>query len=101
MVENVVPYYEPLIKPKLLHRHAFWSNFTITDIKLKPLGTCKVMKEREFLQEKFGFNMDKYIGVNKRLLLRNCVVPELAKHVFDCAFRTQQKLLLGESNETL
>ena len=27
-VENVIPYYEPLIEPQKLGRHCFWSNFT-------------------------------------------------------------------------
>lgn len=82
LVENVVPYYEPLIKPsKIIHRHCFWSNFEIADKEFENLGTCKVAKEREFLQEKFGFNLDKYKGVDKRQLLRNCVVPELGLHI--------------------
>ena len=29
VVENVVPYYEPLIEPQKLGRHLFWSNFEI------------------------------------------------------------------------
>ena len=93
LVENVVSYYEPLIKPKVLHRHSFWSNFDITNIELETLGTCKVLKEREFLQKKFGFNLDKYSGVDKRLLLRNCVIPELGKHILNCAFKQTQTLL--------
>jgi len=28
---------------------------------------------------------------NKRQILRNAVLPELGKHVFDCAFRVKQK----------
>ena len=84
VVENVIPYYKPLIEPtKILHRHCFWSNFDITDADFEGLGTCKVAKEREFLQEKLGFNLDKYTGIDKRKVLRNCVVPELGKHILD------------------
>ena len=87
LVENVIPYYEPLINPtKVLHRHCFWSNFDISEKEFECLKTGKMVREREFLQEKLGFNLDSYSGVDKRLLLRNCVVPELGKHVFDCAF---------------
>ena len=32
-VENVMPYYEPLIPAKKLGRHLFWTNFPLTDIK--------------------------------------------------------------------
>lgn len=82
VVENVIAYYDFLIKPKILHRHAFWSNFEIEDIEIEGLGTCKVLKEREFLQKKLGFDLNEFSGVDKRLLLRNCVVPKLGLHVF-------------------
>lgn len=85
VVENVTPYYEPLIKPtKVLHRHFIWANFDIDDKHFEGLKTGKVLKEREFLQEKFDFNLDKYTGIDKRKVLRNCVVPELGKHILDC-----------------
>ena len=84
VVENVVPYYKPLIEPtKILHRHCFWSNFEIEDKEFESLRTCKVAKERLFLQEKLGYNLDGYKGFDKRKVLRNCVVPELGKHILD------------------
>lgn len=86
IVENVIPYYEPLIKPtKILHRHCLWTNFWVQDFETEKLETCKAAKERELLQEKFGYNLDKYSGIDKRLLLRNCVVPELGKHILEWA----------------
>ncbi|OPY87314.1 MAG: C-5 cytosine-specific DNA methylase [Smithella sp. PtaU1.Bin162] len=86
LVENVIPYYKPLISPtRILHRHCIWSNFWVQDMATEPLQTCKAVKERELLQEKFGFNLDDYTGIDKRLLLRNCVVPELGKHILDWA----------------
>ena len=93
VVENVNPYYEPLIKPFILHRHAFWSNFDISPKEFEQLKTCKIHNEREVLQNKFGFNLDKYTGIDKRLLLRNCIVPELGKHILDCALNKQQGTL--------
>jgi DNA (cytosine-5)-methyltransferase 1 len=35
VVENVKPYYEPLIKAQEVGRHLFWSNFSITSLKVK------------------------------------------------------------------
>jgi len=65
----LIPYYEPLIKPdKILHRHSVWTNFNIEDKEFETLKTCKILNEREFLQEKFGYNLDGYSGVDKRLL---------------------------------
>lgn len=90
IVENVIPYYEPLIKPNsILHRHYFWSNFFIDKIDQEKLNTCKKYDERNFLSEKLGFNLDKFSGIDKRKVLRNCVVPEIGKHIFDCMLNQQ------------
>ncbi len=81
VVENVVPYYKPLIKAQVLQRHCFWANFVIPTGHFPASPSKKATKEREVLQEALGFNIDKYSGVDKRLLLRNCVLPELGKHI--------------------
>jgi DNA (cytosine-5)-methyltransferase 1 len=84
LIENVVPYYEYLIKPTaVLHRHSLWSNFVITNKEYPKMETCKKPKEREFLQKELGFNLDRYEGVDKRKLLRNCVLPELGLHILN------------------
>jgi DNA (cytosine-5)-methyltransferase 1 len=96
VVENVVPYYKPLIEPtKVLHRHVFWCNFDIKDFNMEKLGTCKIKKEREFLQEKFGYNLDGYTGIDKRKVLRNCVVPVLGKHIKECALNESSNICKG------
>ncbi len=80
VVENVKPYYPVLIKPSTeLQRHLFWSNFDI------PAATFQKDKIRTAqipqLSALHGFNLDKYKLSNKRQVLRNCVFPELGKHV--------------------
>lgn len=97
VVENVIPYYDVLKKPTMvLHRHNFWCNFNGfgEDRVREVLQTCKVRGERLLLQDRFGFNLDNYSGVDKRLLLRNCVVPELGKYIFDLAFKKPQLTLV-------
>lgn len=95
VVENVEPYYKPLIQPSAsLHRHLFWSNFNIGGFTYaERLQTNKAPKERELLQEKFGINLDIYSGVDKRKLLRNAVIPELGLHILNAA-RLKQEVLL-------
>ena len=84
VIENVIPYYDPLIKPNtILHRHSIWCNFYIRPRKYPKMQTCKARAEREFLQKELGFNLDKYTGIDKRLLLRNCVLPQMGKDIFD------------------
>jgi len=84
IIENVIPYYDYLIKPTIeLHRHAIWSNFAIANKEYPKMETCKKLQEREFLQNELGFNIDQYSGVDKRKLLRNCVLPELGLHILN------------------
>ena len=75
VVENVIGYYEPLIKPKKTASHYFWSNFEIPDIKLKTRKHNSKIKELADLK---GFDLNLLNGVDKRKVLRNCVEPEVA-----------------------
>jgi len=94
VVENVIAYYEPLIKPQQIQRHHFWSNFLIQPMRLDADNIDKG-KVSEW-EEKLGYDLSKYSGVNKRLVLRNCVRPELGKQILDYVINpieTQGKLL--------
>lgn len=82
VVENVIPYYEPLIKGQKIGRHLFWSNFEIPNFEHKKSdinrGTIKSW------QEQTGFNLDgKYLGQRKDRILRNCVEPEVGLHILN------------------
>lgn len=88
-VENVIAYYKPLIRPTELQRHHIWSNFHIRE--MGDLGADRIDKGKVAEWEKrFGYDLSKYKGVEKRLVLRNCVHPELGKHIFDCALNESQ-----------
>jgi len=98
VVENVDPYYTPLIDPAIkLCRHLFWCNFNIrySDIKDSTRGLMdSVANEPKMYQEILGICLEghKLRGQNKkRTVLRNCVLPELGKHIFDCAMGYQIK----------
>ena len=94
IVENVEPYYKPLLNPTILHRHCFWSNFLIRPAIMPKLKTCKIGNEREFLQQQFGFNIGKYSGIDKRNVLRNCVIPELGLHILNSMNNQELKLAI-------
>ena len=85
IVENVTPYYEPLIKAQNLGRHLFWANFTIGNIPVKKYKTCKINNEREFLEEEFNYDLSSFSGIDKRKCLRNAVVPEIGLQIFNKA----------------
>jgi len=92
VVENTIPYYVPLIRGQKIGGHIFWSNFNIGAFDIGNRnhrgGTV------ESLQEKKQLDLSKYKIHNKRQILRNCVEPELGKHVFDCAYNKQRALRL-------
>lgn len=82
LVENVKPYYKTLIEPtKELQRHLFWSNFDIkdTDFKKDKIRTAQIPD----LQILHRFDLSAYKLKNKRQVLRNCVLPELGKHILE------------------
>jgi len=89
-VENVIGYYEPLIKPTEMENHYWWTNFHIrhftTNQNRAHYGTI------EELQERKGFDLTKY-KIEKRTILRNCVEPEIGKHILDCAINESQERL--------
>lgn len=91
VVENVKPYYEPLIKPTaILGRHYFWSNFEILQFDVpSPKGfiTSGTVKETESLKEWLGIHYEGNIYYKNNhcpgQVLRNCVHPDLGLHVFN------------------
>jgi len=90
VVENVKPYYEPLIKPTAtLGRHSFWSNFKIPEFSIpSPQGfiTNGTVKESEKLKEWLGIHYEGNIYYGKNhdpcQVLRNCVHPHLGYHIY-------------------
>lgn len=80
IIENVKPYYPPLIKPnKELQRHLFWSNF---EIRQKDFEKDNIRKAQiSDLEKMYGFDLKKYKLSNKRQILRNCVKPELGLYI--------------------
>ncbi len=80
VVENVIAYYEPLIRPTIAQRHHFWANFHFPDINL---GADSIEKGNiKEWEERFGYDLTPY-KVDKRRALRNCVHPLLGKHILD------------------
>ena len=86
VVENVIPYYTPLIEAKKIGRHLFWSNFVIPgpNFVLKDAdinaGTINEWKELHKI-EKFDYSGEQ----RKDKLLRNLVHYETGEYIFNLA----------------
>lgn len=96
IVENVAPYYTPLIAPQMIGRHAFWSNKVLhaQDVP-SPSGfiTMSGAAQVKELQEWLGIRWDNsiYIGDNNcpGQVYRNDVHPRLGRDVFYSAIRKE------------
>jgi DNA (cytosine-5)-methyltransferase 1 len=83
VIENVKPYYNPLIPPNvIIHRHYYWCNFSI------PVFEVKDERKHSDITgygEVYGFNIKETLIKDKRKALRNMVDPELGLHILNCA----------------
>lgn len=83
IVENVKPYYEPLIEPKAeIDRHYFWSNRWLgrADYAKRQYNVTRATKET--LAENIGIVLP--VGTkNQRKLLRNVVLPKVGLFLLD------------------
>lgn len=81
IVENVRPYYEPLIKPSfVLQRHYFWSNKVVAD-KEFPKDNQRSRNKIVELEEHYGLSVSNSKLPNKRQVLRNCVLPAVGAYI--------------------
>lgn len=106
VVENVKPYYEPLVRGQESGRHLFWSNFNIPKLNTGcDIGTFnrqaskKAQKKASIIRaevleltELHGVDLSKYNFQNKRQVLRNAVLPKVGLHVFNYAMKKRQVL---------
>jgi DNA (cytosine-5)-methyltransferase 1 len=85
IIENVKPYYEPLIRPDfIIDRHYLWANFRISNFEYKEVNMERTIKYE--WQKLHGFNLDEFdLGQRKDQIYRNCVHPETGLHILNCA----------------
>jgi DNA (cytosine-5)-methyltransferase 1 len=96
VVENVKPYYEPLIKPSVeLQRHLFWSNFYIPETKFDKSDIRHKNKISDFDGSEIVANSK---IPNKRQALRNCVDAELGNYILLCAIHLKH-ITMDQSDE--
>jgi len=89
VVENVIPYYEPLIPAKKVDRHLWWSNFLITTFipTKKPNHETATVRQ---LEEFYKYDLSQVVETNKNSklkMLRNMVHPEVGMHILNCALK--------------
>jgi len=89
VVENVTPYYEPLIQARKRGRHLYWTNFNLpNNLNERKLGKGKmcgqINEERVFLEKFHNINLSTYKGKqDRRKIARNLVDYEAGKTIFE------------------
>ena len=87
VIENVIPYYEPLIPALKRHRHLYWTNFNLPNILTeRKVKMCAGTNEVKNLCNFHNFDFYKYKGkqpTNK--IARNLVDYEAGKTILETA----------------
>ena len=86
VVENVKPYYKPLIEPTFtISRHLFWSSDFIFSLQFDNNFISMRDKPKE-MANIYGFDIEilkKFSNYERRKNLRNCVKPGIGKYIFE------------------
>lgn len=87
VVENVIPYYEPLIQGYKRGRHLYWTNFTLPgDLNDRHFKLTQTKNEFKELCKFHDYDFSKYNGEqNKTKMARNLVDYEAGKTIFETA----------------
>jgi DNA (cytosine-5)-methyltransferase 1 len=100
VVENVTPYYEPLVPAQKRGRHLYWTNFTLpNDINERKLNgiLCSMENEVDTLCEFHDYDFRKYKGKQSvQKMARNLVDYEAGRTIFEIALGIVNK---KESNQ--
>jgi len=93
VVENVIPYYEPLIKTQKRGRHLYWTNFNLpTNLNDRRVQVGAGKDELKRLCEFHEINIDSYNGDQSMIkIARNLVDFEAGKTILATALNVQLK----------
>lgn len=88
VIENVIPYYEPLIQAQKRDRHLYWTNFKIP-INLKSRHFDELCQAKDELKKLCNFHqidLSDYKGEQSKIkMARNLVDYEAGKTIFETA----------------
>lgn len=85
VVENVIPYYEPLIQSHKRGRHLYWTNFNLpNDLKDRRFAISQTKNELSELCKFHEYDFKKYTGTQPIIKIgRNLVDYEAGRTIFE------------------
>ena len=92
-IENVIPFYKPLIPAKKRGRHLFWTNFNLPNILSDRKGILMASKNEIKQWEQFHeINISEYKGNQRKdKICRNLVDYEAGKTILDTVLKIKRK----------
>ena len=99
-VENVIPYYTPLIPAKKRGRHLYWTNFNLpSNIRERKIQVGAGSDEVNRLSIFHDFDFNKYKGTQRRdKIARNLVDYEAGKTILETAFGIHNQNRLNQTS---
>ena len=100
VVENVIPYYQPLIPAQKRGRHLYWCNFRLPNTlsKIKNPDFTRIKNHIKVMSEYHDYDFLKYKGKQRRKkIANNLVYYEDGKIILDTAMGIMTK---QETNQT-
>ena len=99
VVENVIPYYEPLIPAQKRGRHLYWTNFQLpSDLNDRRFAISSAKQEFKGLCEFHEYDFSKYKGSQNMLkIARNLVDYEAGLTIFNTARNIQNSLKTSQN----
>lgn len=96
LVENVIPYYEPLIPAMKRGRHLYWSNLKLPEnLNERNIQIGAGKNEVERLSEFHEYDFKKYKGEQRiDKIARNLVDYEAGKTILECVLKVEPKKII-------
>ena len=93
VVENVIPYYEPMLNPKKRGRHLYWTNFNLpNNLNDRRFSISQTKNELNALSEFHNYNFTKYKGNQSKVKIgRNLVDYEAGRTILETAVGITRK----------
>ena len=99
VVENVIPYYEPMLNPKKRGRHLYWTNFNLpNNLNDRRFSISQTKNELNALSEFHNYNFTKYKGNQSKVKIgRNLVDYEAGRTILETAVGITRKQNINQT----
>ena len=100
VVENVIPYYDPLIQAKKRGRHLYWTNFNLpNDLNERKSSIMEAKDEVKKWCEFHDYDFTKYKGTQRTdKIARNLVDYEAGRTIFETFLGIEKKSIINQTS---